>query len=668
MKYLDTILAAHSPPPGSTRQNQSPWLFLEAADVIFSTARNRVYTGRITASDLVNQATALPESLKPVLEEQPKWAVLGEVLDEIERDLYMNPMMGDDSNGTLLIMCSDNRACRQIREFLQTMQVKVPKAAGEPDSGSDDDMADEEKLKPSGQYMMRKNLRGYLNWKRNFSKASEKLFDEMEKNSEKQKDSRQSAGAGGYRGKAPPNKRRRVRGGSSVATGSGRAANGAVQPTEDKDAEVAGLIAEIADKVEETTIKEEVVIDNLDDMDDYYQLYDTSDLVIVHPYDGDMDEHILEEAKPRYIIMYEPDAAFIRRVEVYRSSHTDRNVRVYFMYYGGSVEEQRYLSAVRREKDAFTKLIREKGSMAVTLTHDAAQVDPQEAFLRTVNTRIAGGGRLAATASPPTVVVDTREFRSPLASLLHAKNMLVVPVQLTVADYVLSPTIAIERKSVPDLIQSLRTGRLHSQATTLLHHYANPMLLIEFHHGKSFTLQSHTTTDLGGSATSSKSSTSVINPTTATSISKTVLDEPDKATLHMQLVAITLLFPRLKIIWSSSPYQSAEIFAELKKNQDEPDVLKAAAIGMDDPTLAPPSSSTNDPNATDAAMGSKIFNLTPLDMLRAIPGVDNKAAGIICLEVKDVRTLVNMSVEELDPLVGREVGRKIVGFFGRKVF
>ena len=59
--------------------------------------------------------------------------------------------------------------------------------------------------------------------------------------------------------------------------------------------------------------------------------------------------------------MYEPDAAFIRRVEVYRSSHSDRNVRVYFMYYGGSVEEQRYLSAVRREKDAFTKLITEKG-------------------------------------------------------------------------------------------------------------------------------------------------------------------------------------------------------------------------------------------------------------------------------------------------------------------
>lgn len=31
------------------------------------------------------------------------------------------------------------------------------------------------------------------------------------------------------------------------------------------------------------------------------------------------------------------------------------------MYYADSVEEQRFLSAVRREKDAFSKLIQEKG-------------------------------------------------------------------------------------------------------------------------------------------------------------------------------------------------------------------------------------------------------------------------------------------------------------------
>jgi hypothetical protein len=33
-----------------------------------------------------------------------------------------------------------------------------------------------------------------------------------------------------------------------------------------------------------------------------------------------------------------------------------------------------------------------------------------------------------------------------------------------VGDYVLSPDIAVERKAVPDLIQSLASGRLYSQA------------------------------------------------------------------------------------------------------------------------------------------------------------------------------------------------------------
>ncbi|KAL3955078.1 hypothetical protein ACCO45_010641 [Purpureocillium lilacinum] len=44
LQHLDTIHAAHSPPPGSTRQTQSPWLFLDAAQTIFDTARRRVYS------------------------------------------------------------------------------------------------------------------------------------------------------------------------------------------------------------------------------------------------------------------------------------------------------------------------------------------------------------------------------------------------------------------------------------------------------------------------------------------------------------------------------------------------------------------------------------------------------------------------------------------------
>jgi DNA excision repair protein ERCC-4 len=40
------------------------------------------------------------------------------------------------------------------------------------------------------------------------------------------------------------------------------------------------------------------------------------------------------------------------------------------MHYGGSVEEQRYLSAVRKEKDAFTRLIKEKRAWQIRVLRD----------------------------------------------------------------------------------------------------------------------------------------------------------------------------------------------------------------------------------------------------------------------------------------------------------
>ena len=626
-KFLDTVLAAHQQPPGSTRQNQSPWLFLDAANTIFQTAKHRVYSGKPGESETPTATRTLPEMLHPVLEEQPKWSLLAEILDEIDRDLYLKPMVRDDSNATILIMCSDQGTCRQLREYLHNMHVRQEKSPRPDGFESDKDSGDEETItKPTADFIMRRKLRNYLNWKKGLARVSASLFNENQKALEGFTDQRS---ANGTRGKGPPNKRRRVRGGSAVASGSSRFQDGGLQFANDQNAEVLKLLAEVESPGQDITQQDEVVVDLLDDMEEYFELYQMDDLVVIHPYDGDMDEHVLEEVRPRYVIMYEPDAGFIRRVEVYRSSHNNRNIKVYFMYYAGSVEEQRYLSAVRREKDAFTRLIREKGNMAVTLTLDGKGVDdPQEQFLRTVNTRIAGGGRLAATAEHPRVVVDVREFRSSLPSLLHGRSMDVVPCMLTVGDYVLSPTICVERKSVKDLISSFKNGRLFNQAETMLQHYKHPMLLIEFDQNKSFTLDpfaDHTGT-LSGAA----------NP----------------SDLQSRLVLLTLAFPRLKIIWSSSPYQTAEIFEELKKNQDESDPIKAVLIGLD---------AGEDPN-------DQSFNQTPQEMLGAIPGITSKNMSRITLEVGNVVEVSNLDERELDVMVGKEAGRQIYRFFNRSLF
>lgn len=203
-----------------------------------------------------------------------------------------------------------------------------------------------------------------------------------------------------------------------------------------------------------------------------------------------------------------------------------------------------------------------------------------------------------------------------------------VPCMLTVADYVLTPNICIERKSVRDLISSFKNGRLFNQAETMLQHYKYPMLLIEFDQNKSFTLDTFGTDHTTNLSTAS-------NP----------------QDLQSKLALLTLAFPRLKIIWSSSPYQTAEIFDELKKQQEEPDPIKAVQIGL-----------VVGEDASDQS-----FNQTPQDMLRALPGISEKNLSRITLEVKNIADVSNLTEAELDAMVGKEAGRQVFRFFNRSV-
>jgi DNA excision repair protein ERCC-4 len=263
--------------------------------------------------------------------------------------------------------------------------------------------------------------------------------------------------------------------------------------------------------------------------------------------------------------------------------------------------------------------------MAVTL--DTGISNPEDNLLRTVNTRIAGGGRLAATAAQPRIIVDMREFRSPLPAVLHARGILTIPAQITVGDYVLTPDICIERKSIPDLQSSFKSGRLYDQVVKMLEHYKSPMLLIEFAETKSFTLEPFADLSHSAAATSMES-----------------------ADLRSKIVVLTLHFPRLRIIWSSSPYQTAEIFDELKRQQEEPDPLKAVMLGLED---------GEDPET------GRTFNQDPLDMLRAVPGVTEKILSRITLTVGSIQELANMGEDEICAMVGRAAGRPIWRFFNR---
>lgn len=87
------------------------------------------------------------------------------------------------------------------------------------------------------------------------------------------------------------------------------------------------------------------------------------------------------------------------------------------------------------------------------------------------------------------VVVDVREFRCSLPSLLHGSRFTVIPRTLAVGDYVLTSDICVERKGISDLFQSFASGRLYNQIEAMSKHYKYAVLLIEFTVEKSFSLQ-----------------------------------------------------------------------------------------------------------------------------------------------------------------------------------
>lgn len=80
---------------------------------------------------------------------------------------------------------------------------------------------------------------------------------------------------------------------------------------------------------------------------------------------------------------------------------------------------------------------------------------------------------------PARVVADERERASGVPEELSKLNVRVYFSRLPVADYVLNPELAVERKSVRDLVSSVYDSRLFYQAAKISAAYAKPFLLVE---------------------------------------------------------------------------------------------------------------------------------------------------------------------------------------------
>lgn len=161
--------------------------------------------------------------------------------------------------------------------------------------------------------------------------------------------------------------------------------------------------------------------------------------------------------------------------------------QVFLLVYEDSTETHYYSSYLKNEKQKFEKLIEMKAHIVLPTNTYTGTDDSTAATTDTRHT---------VKSTTHTVIVDAREFRSPLPNILDLHQIVVVPATLVVGDYILTPNICVERKNSSsgstnsnDLFSSFNSGRLYTQCEQMSRHYATPILLIEFDSSKQFCLQ-----------------------------------------------------------------------------------------------------------------------------------------------------------------------------------
>ncbi|XP_039348509.1 DNA repair endonuclease XPF isoform X3 [Mauremys reevesii] len=519
-----------------------------------------------------------------VLESNPKWEALREVLKEIESENNNSEDLGGP--GQVLICASDDRTCAQLREYIiagaEALLMRLyNKTFGKDERAGEAWIKDRKAVKSKGNAKSDKGPQA--------KKAKVEACSKQNKIMKKQD--------------------------LTLTQMMGK--------TEEED------IGEEMEGYKELSSSEEINIEETkpEDFhlnlasDAYYGIF-KNPLTIIHPLQGCSDPYaltrLLHEVEPRYVVLYDAELTFVRQLEIYKASRPGKPLRVYFLIYGGSTEEQRYLTVLRKEKEAFEKLIREKASMVIPEERegrDETNLDLiRDSTSATVSTDTRKAGGQEQKSVQQTIVVDMREFRSELPSLIHRRGIDIEPVTLEVGDYILTPDICIERKSISDLIGSLNNGRLYSQCISMSRYYKRPILLIEFDPSKSFSLTSR------GSLHQEISSNDITS----------------------KLTLLTLHFPRLRILWCPSPHATAELFEELKQNRPQPDAAIAMAITAD----------------SEIVPESDKYNPGPQDFLLKIPGVNAKNCRVLMNHVKSISELVTLSQDKLLEILGNAVNAK----------
>ncbi|CAD7947881.1 unnamed protein product [Amoebophrya sp. A25] len=360
------------------------------------------------------------------------------------------------------------------------------------------------------------------------------------------------------------------------------------------------------------------------------------------------------------------------------------SLRCFLLSFQDSIETAKYQQTLAAETKGVELAVFQKKRLVVDLSTATTETLAQRPILQIEDLEEAkqstrlGGGRHQRQSSESYVIVDVRELNARLPFFLYQRHTL-LPATIKIGDYILSRDVCVERKSVyPDLIESLKSGRLLQQAENLVRAYKTPILLLEFGPSvaRRFPQWAHLaefgggTAGGGGGFASSGSKQAQMN---------------GAALLRQKLILLMLQFPTLRVIWSPSYAYTARIFKALKKNRLEPNLPRDAAgpsnaFFMRAPGLTAEnlrlrgngvmmSGSTSNTNlhsyqnvqtsssgdatceADQVLSENRVANPAALDVLRSLPGVTGANLARIAARLPNLAAIAKMSKEELKGLL-----------------
>ncbi|VDK84748.1 unnamed protein product [Litomosoides sigmodontis] len=471
-----------------------------------------------TSSKLFAEVDKLCRNESNTVLEPPKWKALLQVLEEIKANCKLDKMSVEKEPAVLLIGAG-NEACEQLRDIISWGVAKFLWIQNEHlgqkfmnEKGSSEPTA-QPAWDPSQIVLFTNNIQGETgnqiisNMKvlqKEFTRRSRKrrrLFEELKKKHDSGKQTRL------------------VRFGIvQIKKGIKKEENSSTATTNDED-----------------------VQSGSSDESEGAESQDQDPLLVIVP-SGERYNLIrqLETFEPRFVILYHSDMTFLRLLEMYKACNSDKPLTIYIVMYANSNEEERYLCSLRKEQIAFEDMVREQGTLMFAREYETDRKEPHRLIL--VRSTRDAGGRDDQNEGSPKVIVDMREFRSELPTVLYKRGIDLLPATIEVGDYILSPNIAVERKSLDDLTQSLHSGRIFKQIEQMLRHYRNVVLLIEANIKDDY---------------------------------KKVNGGPFQGELSRRCRETRSLFtilvrayPHMSVIWTLDPAHSSEMFEELKMNID----------------------------------------------------------------------------------------------------